>query len=46
MLVCMYTIMCSQCDCDLSLAGGDYICYRCGTYSDRLCACSVAFLQC
>lgn len=38
-----HVIFCSQCDCILLLAGGEYMCYTCGRYSYRVCACSVAF---
>lgn len=30
-----------QCDCNLLLAGGEYVCCHCGRYSYRVCACSV-----
>lgn len=37
--------LCSHCDFDLSLAGGEYLCYHCGRYSVRVNACCV-LLQC
>lgn len=43
--VCMYVQACALVltMCQLSLAGGEYICYHCGRYSDRVCACSMLF---
>lgn len=45
MCVCIYkhVLLHSQCVSDLSLAGGEYICYYCGRYSYSVCACSVDF---
>lgn len=45
--ICTYkhVLLCSQRVCDLSLAGGEYICYHCGRYSYTVCACSVALKQ-
>ena len=46
--ICTYkhVLLCSRRVCNLSLAGGEYICYHCGRYSYTVCACSVALVQC
>lgn len=44
--VYVYTSMCSHCDCDLSLAGGEYICFHCGRYRACCVRMLCGFLQC